>query len=49
VSGARSEPGTVTRPARGPRLSEHTDAILREVLGHGERTIGGRRAKGAIG
>jgi len=41
--------GAVTAPARGPRLGEHTDEILRDVLGYGERTIQGLRAKGAIG
>jgi crotonobetainyl-CoA:carnitine CoA-transferase CaiB-like acyl-CoA transferase len=41
--------GVVTRPAPAPRLGEHTDAILREVLSYGDRTIADLRARGAIG
>jgi crotonobetainyl-CoA:carnitine CoA-transferase CaiB-like acyl-CoA transferase len=41
--------GAITEPTRGPRLGEHTDELLREVLGYGARTIEALRAKGAIG
>jgi crotonobetainyl-CoA:carnitine CoA-transferase CaiB-like acyl-CoA transferase len=41
--------GAITRPAPAPRLGEHTDAILRDVLSYGDRTIAELRAKGAIG
>ena len=41
--------GAITRPARAPRLGEHTEELLRDVLGYGERTIDGLRARGAIG
>jgi CoA:oxalate CoA-transferase len=41
--------GAVTRPAPAPRLGEHTDSILREVLSYGDRTIDALRSKGAIG
>ena len=41
--------GVVTRPAPAPRLGEHTDSILREVLSYGDRTIDALRTKGAIG
>jgi crotonobetainyl-CoA:carnitine CoA-transferase CaiB-like acyl-CoA transferase len=41
--------GEVRHPARAPRLGEHTDAVLREILGYGESTIGRLRRAGAIG
>jgi len=41
--------GAVRRPAPAPRLGEHTDSILREVLSYGDRTIAALRSKGAIG
>ena len=41
--------GLLTRPAPAPRLGEHTDSILREVLSYGDRTIAALRSKGAIG
>jgi crotonobetainyl-CoA:carnitine CoA-transferase CaiB-like acyl-CoA transferase len=41
--------GEVRRPARAPRLGEHTEQILREILGYGEPTIGRLRQAGAIG
>ena len=40
--------GAISSPTRGPRLGEHTDQILRDVLGYGERTIDGLRARGVI-
>ena len=41
--------GEVRRPARAPRLGEHTEQILREILGYGETTIDRLRRAGAIG
>ena len=41
--------GVLTHPAPAPRLGEHTDTILREVLSYGDRTIAALRSKGAIG
>jgi crotonobetainyl-CoA:carnitine CoA-transferase CaiB-like acyl-CoA transferase len=41
--------GEIRQPVRAPRLGEHTDAILREILGYGESTIGRLRRAGAIG
>ena len=41
--------GAITAPARAPRLGEHTDSILSEILNYGSRTIADLRAKGAIG
>jgi crotonobetainyl-CoA:carnitine CoA-transferase CaiB-like acyl-CoA transferase len=41
--------GVLARPAPAPRLGEHTDSILRDVLSYGDRTIAALRSKGAIG
>ncbi|HSB41597.1 MAG TPA: CoA transferase [Methylomirabilota bacterium] len=41
--------GEVRRPARAPRLGEHTEQILREILGYSETTIDRLRRAGAIG
>ncbi len=41
--------GAITRPARAPSLGEHTDSVLRDVLGYGRPTIAALRSKGAIG
>ena len=41
--------GEVRQPRRAPRLGEHTDDILRHVLGYGEGTIARLRAAGVIG
>jgi crotonobetainyl-CoA:carnitine CoA-transferase CaiB-like acyl-CoA transferase len=41
--------GAITRPARAPGLGEHTDSVLRDVLGYGGHTIATLRSKGAIG
>jgi len=40
--------GEVRAPARAPRLGEHTDAILSDILGYGETTIARLRAQGVI-
>ena len=40
-------PGSVRTPA--PLLGEHTDVVLRELLGLGADEIGALRAAGAIG
>jgi 2-methylfumaryl-CoA isomerase len=37
------------RPAAAPRLGEHTDQVLRTVVGLGEAAIDGLRARGIIG
>jgi crotonobetainyl-CoA:carnitine CoA-transferase CaiB-like acyl-CoA transferase len=41
--------GEIRRPARAPRLGEHTEQILREVLGYGDGTITRLRSSGVIG
>ena len=41
--------GASTNPAPGPRLGEHTDQILRELLGYPEERIASLRASGALG
>ena len=40
-------PGSVRSPS--PRLGEHTDEVLRELLGLGKSEIDALRASGAIG
>lgn len=41
--------GEIRHPARAPRLGEHTDQILREVLSYSDGTIARLRATGVIG
>ena len=41
--------GEVRRPLRAPRLGEHTDLILRELLSYSDSTIERLRAGGIIG
>jgi len=41
--------GEIRRPRRAPSLGEHTDAILRDVLGYGDSTIARLRSAGVIG
>ncbi len=41
--------GEIRDLKRGPRLGEHTDEILREILGYSGSTIGRLRAQGVIG
>ena len=41
--------GAVTRPAPAPRLGEHTEAILRDVLHYDPARIAAVRASGALG
>jgi crotonobetainyl-CoA:carnitine CoA-transferase CaiB-like acyl-CoA transferase len=41
--------GEIRHPARAPRLGEHTEAILREVLNYSDRTIARLRSTGVIG
>ncbi|HEY7651670.1 MAG TPA: CoA transferase [Methylomirabilota bacterium] len=41
--------GEIRQPGRAPRLGEHTEAILREILGYSESTISRLRQGGAIG
>jgi formyl-CoA transferase len=39
---------SITEVKRAPLLGEHTDEILREVLGYSEKEIGEIKASGAI-
>jgi crotonobetainyl-CoA:carnitine CoA-transferase CaiB-like acyl-CoA transferase len=41
--------GEIRHPARAPRLGEHTDEILREILSYSDGTIARLRATGVIG
>ena len=41
--------GAITAPAPAPRLGEHTDEILRDLLHYGDEHIDGLRASGALG
>jgi crotonobetainyl-CoA:carnitine CoA-transferase CaiB-like acyl-CoA transferase len=41
--------GEIRHPARAPRLGEHTDQILREVLSYSDGTIARLRQAGVIG
>ncbi|HEY3068344.1 MAG TPA: CoA transferase [Methylomirabilota bacterium] len=41
--------GAITHPAPAPRLGQHTDEILREILGYAPDRIAGLRASGALG
>ena len=41
--------GEIRQPARAPRLGEHTDEILREILSYSNGTIARLRATGVIG
>jgi crotonobetainyl-CoA:carnitine CoA-transferase CaiB-like acyl-CoA transferase len=41
--------GEIRQPRRAPRLGEHTDSILRDVLGYGDGTIARLRSTGVIG
>jgi crotonobetainyl-CoA:carnitine CoA-transferase CaiB-like acyl-CoA transferase len=41
--------GEIRHPARAPRLGEHTDQILREILSYSNGTIARLRATGVIG
>jgi crotonobetainyl-CoA:carnitine CoA-transferase CaiB-like acyl-CoA transferase len=41
--------GEIRHPARAPRLGEHTDRILREILSYSDSTIARLREAGVIG
>jgi crotonobetainyl-CoA:carnitine CoA-transferase CaiB-like acyl-CoA transferase len=41
--------GEIRHPARAPKLGEHTDQILREILSYGDGTIARLRDTGVIG
>jgi crotonobetainyl-CoA:carnitine CoA-transferase CaiB-like acyl-CoA transferase len=41
--------GEIRHPARAPRLGEHTDQILREILSYSDTTIARLREAGVIG
>jgi crotonobetainyl-CoA:carnitine CoA-transferase CaiB-like acyl-CoA transferase len=42
-------PGAITAPAPGPKLGQHTDEILRDLLGYDPARIASLRASGAFG
>jgi 2-methylfumaryl-CoA isomerase len=41
--------GAITAPAPAPKLGQHTDDVLREVLGYDPARIAALRAAGAFG
>jgi crotonobetainyl-CoA:carnitine CoA-transferase CaiB-like acyl-CoA transferase len=41
-------PDPLPAPSRAPSVGEHTDAVLREVLGHTDEQIASLRAKGVV-
>jgi len=41
--------GEVRQPARAPRLGEHTEEVLTEILGYSDSTIRRLRAQGVLG
>jgi crotonobetainyl-CoA:carnitine CoA-transferase CaiB-like acyl-CoA transferase len=41
--------GEIRRPSPAPKLGEHTDQVLRELLGYGDAKVEELRASGAIG
>jgi formyl-CoA transferase len=41
--------GEIRNPTRAPRLGEHTDQILRDVLSYSDGTIARLRSAGVIG
>jgi crotonobetainyl-CoA:carnitine CoA-transferase CaiB-like acyl-CoA transferase len=42
-------PGAITRPAPAPRLGQHTEEVLRDVLGYPPAKIAALRESGALG
>ena len=42
-------PGAITAPAPAPKLGQHTDEVLRELLGYASSRIAALRATGAFG
>ena len=42
-------PGAITEPAPAPRLGQHTDELLRDLLGYDEANIARLRSAGAFG
>jgi crotonobetainyl-CoA:carnitine CoA-transferase CaiB-like acyl-CoA transferase len=41
-------PDPLPAPSRAPTVGEHTDAVLREVLGHTDEVITALRRRGAV-
>jgi len=41
--------GAVTRPTRAPRLGEHSEEVLRDLLGYSAERVAAARASGALG
>ena len=42
-------PGAITAPAAAPRLGQHTEELLRELLGYDASRIASLRAAGTFG
>jgi crotonobetainyl-CoA:carnitine CoA-transferase CaiB-like acyl-CoA transferase len=42
-------PGAITEPAPAPKLGQHTDALLRDLLGYDAAKTAALRASGAFG
>jgi len=42
-------PGVIAHPAPAPRLGEHTDTVLRDLLGYAPARVAALRASGALG
>jgi crotonobetainyl-CoA:carnitine CoA-transferase CaiB-like acyl-CoA transferase len=41
--------GELPLPTKAPEVGEHTDDVLRDVLGYDDATIAAKRAAGALG
>jgi crotonobetainyl-CoA:carnitine CoA-transferase CaiB-like acyl-CoA transferase len=42
-------PGAITEPAPAPKLGQHTDELLRDLLGYDDARIARLRSTGAFG
>ena len=42
-------PGAITAPAPAPKLGQHTDEVLRELLGYAASRVAALREAGAFG
>jgi crotonobetainyl-CoA:carnitine CoA-transferase CaiB-like acyl-CoA transferase len=41
--------GELPPPTKAPEVGQHTDEVLRDVLGYDDATIAAKRAAGALG